>query len=55
MSLKIKLLIKIFFNRLINDWNALPAVVVNVNSVNNFKSLLDNHLFDSRDLLLYNG
>ena len=39
---------KYFFNRLINDWNVLPAVVVNVNSVNNFKSLLDNHLFDSR-------
>ena len=39
---------KYFFNRLINDWNALPAVVVNVNSVNNFKSLLDNHLFDSK-------
>ena len=31
---------KYFLNRLINDWNALPAVVVNVNSVNNFKSLL---------------
>ena len=43
---------KYFFNRLINDWNALPAVVVNarvnLNSVNNFKSLLDNYLFDLR-------
>jgi len=26
----------------------LPAFVVNVNSVNNFKSLLDNYLLDSR-------
>jgi len=37
---------KYFFNRLINDWNALPAFVVNANSVNSFKSLLDNHLVD---------
>jgi len=40
-SLKIKLLIKIFFDRLTNDWNALPPFVVSTNSVNNLKSLLD--------------
>jgi len=37
-----------FFNRIINNWNQLPATVVNSNSVNYFKSLLDNHLIDSR-------
>jgi len=40
---RIKLSIKTFLNRLINDWNTLPVVVVNVNSVNNFKSLLDDY------------
>ena len=37
-----------FFNRLINDWNNLPAFVVNANSVNSFKSLIDNYFLDSR-------
>ena len=41
-----------FFNKLINDWNNLPAIVVNANSVNNFKSLIDNHFLDSIDLVL---
>ena len=45
---------KYFFNRLINDWNALPAFVVNVNSVNSFKSLLDNHLVDFSFTFVYN-
>jgi len=35
-----------FFNRIINDWNQLPASVVNSNSVNCFKNLLDNYLID---------
>ena len=39
---------KYFLNRLIDDWKALSAFVVNVNSANSFKSLLDNHLVDSR-------
>ena len=37
-----------FFNKLINDWNNLPAFVVNANSVNCFKSLIDNCFLDSR-------
>ena len=39
-----------FFNKLINDWNNLPAFVVNANSVkfNCFKSLIDNYFLDSR-------
>ena len=27
-----------FFNRLVNDWNNSPSIVVDPNSVNNFKS-----------------
>ena len=41
-----------FFNRLINDWNRLPSAVVNANSINHFKSLLDNYLFDSRTIFV---
>ena len=37
-----------FFNRIINEWDQLSATVVNSNSVNCFKSLLNNHLIDSR-------
>ena len=37
-----------FFNKLINDWNNLPDFVVNANSVNCFKSLIDNYFLDSR-------
>ena len=37
-----------FFNRLINDWNNLPPFVVNANSVNSFKFLIDNYFVDSR-------
>jgi len=33
---------------LTDDWNRLPATVVNTNSINAFKSLLDNYLSDSR-------
>ena len=32
-----------FSNRVINDWNSLPTNIVNANSINNFKSLLDEH------------
>ena len=41
-----------FFNRLINDWNRLPSAIVNANSINHFKSLLDNYLFDSRTIFV---
>ena len=37
-----------FFNRIINDWNQLPATVVSINSTNIFKSFLDNDLIDLR-------
>ena len=37
-----------FFNKLINDLNSLPAFVVHPNSVNSFKSLIDNYFLDSR-------
>ena len=36
--------------RLINDWNNLPPFVVNANSVNSFKFLIDNYFLDSIDL-----
>ena len=38
-----------FFN--INDWNNLPPFVVNANSVNSFKFLIDNYLL-TLDLIL---
>ena len=38
----------IIFNRLINDWNNLSPFVVNANSVNSFKFLIDNYFADSR-------
>ena len=44
--------IQLFFSRLINDWNRLPSAVVNANSINHFKSLLDNYLFDSRTIFV---
>ena len=37
-----------FFSKIINDWNQLPATIVNSNSLNCFKSLLDNYLIDCR-------
>ena len=37
-----------FIKRLINDWNNLPSFVVNDNSVNSFKFLLDNYFAVSR-------
>ena len=40
-----------FFNRVTNDWNQLPATVVNSNSINTFKSLLDVNIFDFRYIL----
>jgi len=41
---RIKMSIWLFFNRILNHWNSLPDYVVNSNSVNSFKSLLDSHL-----------
>ena len=40
-----------FFNKIINDWNQLPATNVNSNSLNCFKSLLDNYLINCRFFL----
>ena len=37
-----------FINRITNNWNSLPNYVVNISSINTFKSLLDSHLIDSR-------
>ena len=36
------------FNRLINNWNNLPPFVVNANSVNSFKFLIDIYFLHSR-------
>ena len=33
---------------LINNYNNLPTFVVNANSVNSFKFLIDNYFLDSR-------
>ena len=35
-----------FFFRYINKWNNLPSYIVNVNSNNSFKNLLDNFCSD---------
>ena len=32
-----------FTNRVINKWNSLPADIVNTETVNSFKNVLDNH------------
>ena len=33
-----------FGNRVIEDWNLLPAGIVSADSINSFKNLLDHHL-----------
>ena len=32
-----------FSNRVVNNWNKLPAEIVNADSVNNFKNLFDKY------------
>ena len=33
-----------FFNRIVNVWNSLPALIVNNNTIESFKKKLDKHL-----------
>ena len=40
--------IDVFSQRVINDWNSLPAIVVSAESVNDFKNKLDQHWNDRR-------
>ena len=35
-----------FSNRVVNYWNKLPANIVNAESINDFKNLLDKHFKD---------
>jgi len=37
-----------FFNRVLNNWNSLPNYIVNAESVNSFKSLLDSYFINSK-------
>jgi len=39
---RLKLCSNFYFNRIINNWNALPLEVINTRSINSFRSLLDN-------------
>ena len=32
-----------FSNRIINNWNSLPSIIVNADSINQFKKLFDSH------------
>ena len=36
-----------FSYRTIDNWNNLPSYIVNADSINSFKNLLDNYYFDS--------
>ncbi len=39
-----------FFNRLVNEWNSLPASVVESESVATFKNRLDKHLMSNSEI-----
>jgi len=43
------MLIQFLFNRVINDWNNLPSHIVDVESLNSFKTIIDSYL----DLVLF--
>ena len=38
---------------MINDWNSLPSYIVNITSINIFKSLLDEHWKTSFMIVIY--
>ena len=45
--------INTFSNRIVNDWNELPAEIVEADSINSFKNQLDSQYLQAKPLYYY--